>query len=326
MFKPVEVETAFSRLVRSRLARVEASYPRKKFAIGDRSTYVRSSSLGYICGRFEALRIVHDLITTKEVSAESVYNMAKGTGYHSMHQEEIIPAVASDMMLGWWRGANATLAGRHPDGKPILYSRKEAEAKIGAVHGYVEVDLVDHKLGLSGHPDMIFDWSRLGGTLTGAPDGLEIQELKTRADNNYMWGAVNAESGGSPLAEHVHQVQSYMMMSEIPWSRIVYIRKSDDQGKRALAETYSEFRVHEDKAAQSKIVAYVEGVHEVVERAYAGQIPVRTKCSDPNKGAAKSCPLRDLCFTGKFAPSPVAVKRESYEASVENIVSSAGFL
>jgi len=294
---------AFRDLIDARFRADEEKIPFAPAKTGDTSTYFRASSLGKRCGRKEALKIVHKKTSIEEIKPELLYLFAKGHAYHWMHQENILPLIAKDGLLGWWVGPDSMLTGSNDDGSPKLWTMAEAAEKMGCkTHQlqYKEVHAYDHVGMIKGHPDAILDWSRLNFSHDDHPDGLEILEFKTRHDSTWMWDAIDPYLGGQPLKDHVLQVQIYMLMTGIKHARIIYMKKGDNEYTDGLKYSYVEWRVESDPKVQAKIRKFLTAWWQVIEKAYGqGYVPPRKVCSAFTKGKATSCALRYLCFDKK---------------------------
>ena len=297
------VHAAFRDLVDARFRSDEEKPPWMPVKPGDPSTYFRTSALGSVCGRREALKIVNRKVEIRELKPETRYLFAKGHAYHWLHQEILLPSVAEDGLLGWWVGPDSVLKGNFPDGRPMMWTRKQAAAKLGCKPWelqYREVHAFDHEHFLKGHPDAILDWSKLDFSHGDHPNDLEIIELKTRHGGHWMWNAIDPYVGGSPLKNHVLQVQAYMMMLGISHARIIYMKKGDDEFKDGLKNSYAEWRIQADPDVHAKIRKFLAAWYSMVEAAHKTKaVPPRVVCQEWGKGKASKCALRYLCFEKK---------------------------
>lgn len=264
---------------------------------GDPSTYFRASSIGLLCGRAEGLKIRDGVVGIEEIDPKLGFIFAKGHAYHDMHQQEILPLVAREGLLGWW-SKNDTVLSESIDGNPVLFSRADAEARIGPDIRYEEVTVVDHRpmVWLSGHPDAVVDWSRVDFNHPDLPKGREIIEMKSREGAPWAWNAIDPGVGGAPKPQHRFQIYAYMMMLGIDAGRILYIRKSEKTGTESLESDYAEHRVQRTPENDQAIEAYMSKIWTTVIQAWEGEIAPRTKCGSKSDSTAQKCKHRHACF------------------------------
>lgn len=290
-----KTDSSLRKLIAQGLSSTRIVTPIKAPVPHDVGTYFRASSLGKACARKEALKIVESLSEHDTVDADLALIFAKGHAAHWMHQEHLMPAVAREAMVGWWQGKNGMLK-TSPDEPLRLWSYSDA-ALVLEDASYMEAHVHDHENCIKGHPDMILDWDRVEHRPHGAPSGLEIIEFKTRNGMNTAWSAVDPEVGGSPLPEHVLQVQAYMMMTGIKRARIVYLRKGEFSD---LQDCYAEHVVKADADTQAKIKKFLASWRAAISAAHSDKtVPERTRCVTFECQQSKNCALRYRCFGKK---------------------------
>lgn len=275
-------------------------------------TFFRASSMGKACLRRECLKIVYGLAEERYVSPSLAHIFAKGHAYHEMHQNQLLPAVARDAMLGWWSHPDFwQIAETDPfdEGRPMLFSAEDAAHYFAKKSGrnppplselrYHEVFVYDKELGLRGHPDMIVDWSRIDQN----PSRLqlshkELWDFKTRIGLKYPWEKIDPAVGGKPLEEHVWQLCAYMLMLGIKRGRIIYLRKQDSTGAEdTLHDKYAEHLVALTPEREAAVRAFAKAWHAGIGAAYSSSlVPVRTMCNTKDSPMAKKCHLRNRCF------------------------------
>jgi len=280
---------------------------------GSPDTYFRASSLGKGCPRAEGIKIINGLAEDAVIEPKLAMLFAKGHAYHHMHQDILVPsAFPPEAILGWWRQDDGILSESYANGSPKLWSMEEASVDQEGPPSYEEVHVYDHEYCLKGHPDMILDWGKVPAV---ADNHEEVIEFKTRNGTDFMWDKVDAESGGSPLPEHILQVQAYMMMTGIPRARIIYLRKGDREWAQGLSSSMSEHIVFADPKIQDAIRTFLSDWRASIAAAYEHKVlaPKKSKCMDISKAPAKWCGCRYRCFGKSSTKDPMVPILENSE-------------
>ncbi len=261
----------------------------------DPSTYMRASSVGFVCSRYEALRIAHKATILDSEKVSDRFAMSVGTAYHRMMQDDVMPAVLSERMVGWWRGLNANTIEYASDGLPMLVPRPDD----GKHWVYEEVFAFDSRYGIGGHPDAIVDWR--GSGLPDVPDDFEVEEIKTRGgptDRMAEWrfDDVDPDKGGAPLPFHVLQIQTYMWLLNLKHGRLIYVKPGSNQSANAIVE----WRIPRDEAVIDKIKANLEAFWADMDIVRTtGFVTPHGLCNDFSDNRARECPMRFECFNRK---------------------------
>lgn len=289
----VETSSVYRELLEKNLIEEGTALPTRIPVKGDPSTYFRASSLGYMCTRADFLQIRERVAMPGGHSGETKYTFAIGHAYHGMFQDGIMPTVAPDRMLGWWKTNDSVMRG-YAEGRPMLITRELAKASMGDEPQYVEVYGIDHEHMIGGHPDLVMDWTDSG--IDGVPDAKEVQEFKTRDEGR--WSYIDPNDGGAPEPGHVLQVQTYMWLLGLDHARIVYIKK----GERRLGEAFVEWVIPRSEEAITDIKQMLTGYWDAMYAAWDGakEPPARLeRCTEFSKGRPKWCPMRYECFGKK---------------------------
>jgi hypothetical protein len=266
--------------------------PMRRPVAGDPSTYIRVSSLGRSCARYESIRVAMSLAIREQIEPDIGYTFLLGHHHHQLMQESLVPQIMGPRMRGWWRRGEEKLEASYPDGRPQLF------APPGPDWTYREPYAVNHDHLVHGSTDMVIDWR--GSGVKGAPDALEVQEYKSK--DQVSWAMIDPDQGGYPDESHVVQAQTYMWLLGIDYGRIVYIKK----GERRVAESFVEWPVKRDDALIGSIVSQLSEIRSAVSDAYetgAWHQEKLPKCKSFEKGQAKSCPLRYECHNRPWKKS-----------------------
>jgi hypothetical protein len=296
--RKVDPPSLYRKLMDEKLHDLQETFPRQLPVEGKLSTYLRVSSLGKLCSRREGLQIKMQVATTGMSKPE--YEMARSLGQfnHMMLQTDIVPRLAGDRMRGWWKipgviehpDSEGFMWGRHDNGRPVLFTRAEAESHLKTSRiEYVEVSLADHKYFLTGHPDMVMDWTGLD--LEGAPDGEEVQEYKF-VDKRW-WDKVDPLAGGAPDEGYVKQIMAYMWLLNIPNGRIIYFQRGERNPKKGIVEWVIEQDADQIADFKKTVTAYWDDLYASHE---TGAVSEHQPCPKFDRFPATWCPLRHECF------------------------------
>ena len=125
-FATPKAPRAFRDLLVARFREDQNILPPTPAIVGNTSTYFRASALGKVCGRAVALQIANKKRIQGDLGPQTLHMFAKGHAYHYMHQERVLPIIARDGVMGWWRSDEAILRGNHDDGRPKLWTMSQA--------------------------------------------------------------------------------------------------------------------------------------------------------------------------------------------------------
>jgi hypothetical protein len=293
--RKVDPPSLYRDLMQEHLRDERESFPPRLPVKGDLSTYMRTSSLGKLCARRAGLQVTMQLAT--QGVSEPQYEMARHMGHanHEMLQNTVVPRLAVDRMRGWWKVRGSEIPedmvhGRKESGRPVLFSRKDAEEILRTDNlEYVEVSLANHEYFLTGHPDMVMDWTGLG--VEGVPDGLEVQEYKF-VDPKW-WDKIDPHEGGAPDEGYVKQLLTYMWLLGIERGRLVYFKRGERDPKKGIVEWVLEQDAEQVAELKKAVTAYWDGLYAAHEK---GEVSEHKPCPRFDRFPATWCPLRHECF------------------------------
>lgn len=277
----------------------EESIEVKKPAIAADS-YVRISSIGYMCERREVLaaKMEEDQVEVRPITLELIFGL--GHSVHDLMQNHIFgPA---KLLIGDWEckycGHTHTdciqpdvcteccFRWRCSSCEEIIESEKRVDTCPTCGNGsivdepvnpfrYVEQTVKDEELGIGGHYD--------GGVML---DGkLWVLEIKSmRGDLFYKLT--------EPQESHIEQALLYAHLKGAEGALIVYVNKNG----RNKDDFYKEYTVPMDKSILKRALDKVSSVRKHIA---AGTIPERTLCINRSSYRARSCPLKEICFADK---------------------------
>jgi hypothetical protein len=260
-------------------------------------------------------------VTSKEPTAEDLWNFGQGKAYHRLFQEDMLLSLG-DRFLGSWerfekqKDSGLYLKQKLPESGPSDFGDGEersivnpwASKPLGNGWRYVEpkIRMLDYRIVV-----------KLDGIVL-LPDysDSEIFELKTAKQQ--MRDNYDPLLGGSPRPEYIEQVNLGMWATGLKRARIVFLFKGDFQLAGSTVEheiEYDETVVDRLKGMATKCVDAVRLCDEI-KADNPNDEPIFESdqeaakwlddnfqrlgdCPMKSKGKARYCPCRDACFPGR---------------------------
>lgn len=244
--------------IRNRLPSVrdkELPFPDKIF---------RASELSKMCPREEVLRFTYKIKKTEKIDSKTQIIFDFGNAFNNLAQQKWL--AEWDMLIGDW-------ICDHCKGI-FLFQKKPATCPscFKTAFIYRELEFIDKKFSVSGHPDGILE-----------KDGRrKVLELKTC--NSQIFKYIT-EINKSPLDFHVDQIHIYMWKYKVGEGIILYLNK--DQSDLA------EFQIAYNSSRMERMLRNVNLAKNGMKEK---QIPPREICADASCTRAKKCGVRQWCF------------------------------
>lgn len=218
---------------------------------------IRVSHLINLCPREEALRASHNVDRTKRVDRSLRAVFDIGKAFHTLVQNEWL----SKVLIGGWRCPRCGVI-THSEGRP--------EHGCGEPLLYVEPEILDPSIGVIGHADGVV---RLGGKKY-------VIELKTI--NSFLFSALH----NGPQRRHVLQAAMYTHLLGTDGAVILYFNKDD--------ASLREFFLAPQPAVVGQILSRLQETRTAIKER---RVPDSRICENKSCARAKSCPVRQICFS-----------------------------
>jgi hypothetical protein len=249
--------------------------------------YVRASGFADMCPREEVLCGLHEVTRTKTVDPGLNLIFTHGHSLHWGLQNIVLPKIGC--LIGVWKCVKCMKRyGRYEQGVPLdstLVRRPKACVCECEEFIYDEISLVNHEYRVTGHPDGFL-------VLPGLPS-IGLFEAKSIGPKQ-AWMIKNG-----PLMGHVIQVQLYMWMTGVKWSKVLYWDKSKF-GMDSLTEHQVDFSPETLEVLKKSLSSIWTGIQ-------TGILPEKI-CTTESCPRATSCPVKSICFSEehsepKWSPS-----------------------
>jgi hypothetical protein len=264
----------------------------RKKEILSKDSWVRVSSLAFLCAREEALCVKYGIIREEEISADLSVIFEHGHALHWALQNRILPRLGA--FYGRWRCAvcGAAYGGRD---RPWVFGTFTAEEFVASQVQrpsvcascdselddsnslYIEPTFHNNEFKLSGHSD--------GFLVIPGLDGMGLLEAKSINPK----GA--AEVRLCPKLDHVIQAHCYMWLTGLRWAKILYWDKAGS-GIRSLVEHTIEY----DEDTIFKVRDLLTTLREDLA---SPDLPSKI-CQRRTCDRAKACDAVDYCFSEVF--------------------------
>lgn len=223
----------------------------------------RASQLSKMCAREEVLRAIYKLPKQEKIDAKTQIIFDFGNAFNDLVQQKWMSRW--DILIGDWICTSCK--------KTFLFQKKPAECTCSnQLFKYRELEFIDKKFSVSGHPDGILEKN----------GRRKVLELKTC--NSQIFKYITEINRG-PLDFHVDQIHVYMWKYRVGEGVILYINKDES----SLAEFKIPYQAGRMEIMLRKVNAVKDGIRE-------SKVPPREVCLDANCSRAKKCGVRQACF------------------------------
>jgi rubredoxin len=222
--------------------------------------YFRASSIYKMCPREEALYHKYSIDRKERIPPSLWRTFRFGRIFEKFFRDELLGD--SGTLIGNWK-CNVCSFQVDKCSKPKLCDVCGANA-----FEYVERDLVDHSIGVGGHPDGEIFWEN------------EYYLLELKTTNSFKFASILNE----PMENHIAQMQIYMHILQYNKGLIFYFNKDSSQ-----------IIMHEVAYNQSFVTPLLEKPKKYKYYLKTGILPDRICFQSENPRASK-CKVCKLCF------------------------------
>lgn len=230
-------------------------------------TYIRVSSMGYLCPREEVLRARLKVVKVENQSAQTIRIFNIGTAYHTMVQNDYLGR--HQFIWGNWK----CLVCEHVEKDSFMPARCPKCSRDQKTLIYDEFDLKSENFKITGHPDGVINI-----------DGKKwLLELKTIND----FGFKDVVARGEPKPDHILQTNMYMGMMKIYQAIVIYFNK--DSG------VWRQFYLKYDNQLVKAKLDSITYMRQCIANE-SKPLPARVVCASITCSRAKNCPVSKQCF------------------------------
>lgn len=247
--------------------------------------WVRASAFAALCPREEVICSLKDVQREDNISSDLDLIFSHGHALHFWAQNYMVPNAGDGVLLGRWTCVGCgKLIGKGKDpygpaGRKVV-PRPSACPECGhdGLFLYKELLLKSREYRIQGHTDGIL-------SLPGK-DGLGVLELKSISSYGFR-GVRNV-----PDLSHYIQAHIYMWLTGLKWGVILYW----DKGGKDIDALKEHFIERDDS-----VVDDIKGILRQIWGAIDGKSAVPSRiCENETCARAKSCVVKDLCFSAEF--------------------------
>lgn len=277
-------EGEIGELIKRKLAEVRDKPPLTS------DSWVRVSSLAYLCAREEALAVRTGVVRKDKISSDLKVIFEHGHALHWCLQNKVLPPLG--ILHGRWRCLRCSNAWGGKE-EPWIHGSFTEDEFVSSQSPFVEhcpscgtemngdtclyEEQTFHHEGylLSGHSD--------GFLLIQGIDGMGLLEAKSINPK----GA--SELRACPKLDHVIQAHCYMWLTGLRWAKILYWDKAGG-GLRSFVEHTVEY----DEATVERVESLLRQVRSSTD--VGRDLPSRI-CESRECPRAKNCEMVDYCFS-----------------------------
>lgn len=224
----------------------------------------RASGLSKMCPREEVLCFLHDIKRTVKIDSRLQRTFDIGESFHSLVQNKWFGKWG--WLIGDWSCANR----RCPN---VWKNQKKPQAcSCGSQEFFYDELTFGPTQGITAHLDGIVEKNGFR----------KVVELKTCNSKVFKF---LTEVRGDALEQHKDQINTYMWISGVKVGTIIYLDKDESNWKQ--------FPQHFDQARMDALLGKIRAAHEGMKT----KTPPRGICEKKDCARAKSCSVRDLCFS-----------------------------
>lgn len=250
-------------------------------------TIFRASSIPYLCPREEVICGLEGTERLREVEEDLGLTFGVGKAVHWWLQNEVF----APMLCGRWKCLDCAAVHENAEGYgsgswvprpavcglPRAFVELDGTARISVCQGqeflFLETQIVDRDLGISGHPD---------GELVYQENGARVV-LEVKTMNVFKF-----EKARGPEPEHREQATIYGKLTSRPWILVLVMVKHLEK----VTTTFRPWLFRYDERLMGEIRRRVESIREGLATA---TLPRRI-CYTSTCERARKCPVAKTCF------------------------------
>lgn len=246
--------------------------------------YLHVSDLIHRCMR---KRAIHDARETQPpprvLTMSDMLTFSQGDAIHDLLKDRVRLGWP-DKMWGVWSCKCETLMHEEPCTFAEIDQEEECPHCLSRVTKYHEVPIFNDEYGIVGNPDVLLKFPKEGAFF--------VSELKSIADNS--WQELRR-----PLPDHVLQVLMYWFLMREKGYRMfdkVGVAYASKAWKFGNTQPLKEFLIEPEKELH-KIEPLLEDALAYKNHRGGGKLPPRIVCSSSASKEAKTCEVKEVCFS-----------------------------